>query len=963
MSLHCPNPRYRQGKARGADVSAVAAHGRVRMPRLLVGLLPVFAAIAANNGLAQEIEPNDTLATATATGLVGIGTVTIEGAAIGNGNWGTLDVDIYSFIIDDETPLPVFVTIDVVSDGDGLDAFVRLFHPDGREHVNNDDRSFDDFDPLVRTYILNSGTHYVGVSSTRNPHYDTATGGSGMPATVGPYALTITTELAALPESPYEPNDPTDTPTFMGTGSFTVAGEFIGDGINGYQDVDVYHVELLSVPVRFDVEISTASIGSVLAPIVVLRKWAGVMEAPTANDWPFLGLMDGGPDGLPDGSLSIGIPDQRTSTYYTDVFLYVSGIGHRAYTTESEELGSVGFYDLAVTVTYADGLGINEPNDSIVLATDVEVLLDKGSVLVEGVIGDGPYAHYRADRDYYRLALPTSGSVTVDVHAVDAAPALDPVISVFDGTGNRIETGDNFGSSLDAHVEFALPCNDVDVDFPGAYVMVAGAKERPPGNPLVPDGTLFRHSNHLVDGGAGSTGAYELTITATNGCGGESDDTLATATDTEIGGDGFYVCGGGTLGDDPACSGPGLDVDMWSLDVTHVPALLTASLVCGDNLAQDIRVLDESGAEIALSITPVFQTPTVLKVELAEPGTYFVAVSSAGNDTYDPTMPCSGTGGEGPTTYDIIITLEQTLIDNTGSVPGGSDAPVGRGDVSELFATRLSDAANTIDVLDPMTGDVTASFPAPEPIFSGAEAITSDGESLYYMGIGRYPNLYRMNPSTGDVLDEYILWSGSGFYSDAAVMGNELFVTDYMDRAVHVFDLSEETSARTLDVGLANGITIGGGLAAMAAPPRLYVADAFNTGAIFEVHPQTGAIVAALPAPPLRPTALGAIANELLFVSDWQGSTVEVLDRAGQGVGTLTLDGPIGSMGAAVTVDFLGDFDADGDIDLLDVAAFIRCFTGLGEPLGPGCAPGDFDENGSVDALDVAAFGAGLTGP
>ena len=58
-----------------------------------------------------------------------------------------------------------------------------------------------------------------------------------------------------------------------------------------------------------------------------------------------------------------------------------------------------------------------------------------------------------------------------------------------------------------------------------------------------------------------------------------------------------------------------------------------------------------------------------------------------------------------------------------------------------------------------------------------------------------------------------------------------------------------------------------------------------------------------------------------------------------------------------------GDFDADGDVDLLDVAAFGRCFTGLGEPLGPGCAPGDFDENGSVDALDVALFGAGLTGP
>ncbi|MCH8252907.1 MAG: hypothetical protein IID36_10690, partial [Planctomycetes bacterium] len=561
-------------------------------------------------------------------------------------------------------------------------------------------------------------------------------------------------------------------------------------------------------------------------------------------------------------------------------------------------------------------------------------------------------------------ALATSGMVTATIDTESMGGGLDPILAVYDKGGRRIIASANSQGSLDTSVTFAAACL-TDDDQAGAFLMVMGSKQRFPNDPNVPNPEVIHLEEHTIGDGPGTTGAYSLEISVVNQCGDEPDDTMSLATDTGIVGTGAYVCGGSLIGNGVLCDDPASDVDMWLVEVETAPATLGVRIPCSyGSPPPGIRVFDALGMEIAASVPQ--PNPDALlgfEIELGVAGTYFVGAAFEGNSNYDPSKECSSTNTSSPIPYDIIITVEQTLVDNTGSIPGGSDAPVGRGKVSELFATRLSDAANTIDVLDPMTGDVTASFPAPEPIFSGAEAITSDGESLYYMGIGRYPNLYRMNPSTGDVLSEYILWSGSGFYSDAAVMGDELFVTDYMDRAVHVFDLTEETNARTLDLGLANGITIGGGLAAMAAPPRLYVADAFNTGVIFEVHPQTGAIVAALPAPPLRPTALGAIANELLFVSDWQGSTVEVLDRAGQGVGTLTLDGPVGSLGAAVTVDFLGDFDADGDIDLRDIAAFGRCFTGLGEPLGPGCAPGDFDENGSVDALDVAAFGAGLTGP
>lgn len=59
----------------------------------------------------------------------------------------------------------------------------------------------------------------------------------------------------------------------------------------------------------------------------------------------------------------------------------------------------------------------------------------------------------------------------------------------------------------------------------------------------------------------------------------------------------------------------------------------------------------------------------------------------------------------------------------------------------------------------------------------------------------------------------------------------------------------------------------------------------------------------------------------------------------------------------------VGDFDADNDVDTVDQATFVTCFTGPGGSIEPACEPGDADLDGDVDCDDWARFQQTWTGP
>lgn len=57
-----------------------------------------------------------------------------------------------------------------------------------------------------------------------------------------------------------------------------------------------------------------------------------------------------------------------------------------------------------------------------------------------------------------------------------------------------------------------------------------------------------------------------------------------------------------------------------------------------------------------------------------------------------------------------------------------------------------------------------------------------------------------------------------------------------------------------------------------------------------------------------------------------------------------------------------GDTDGDGDVDLIDYAGLVDCFTNPSNALGPNCDDFDFDGDGDVDLHDWRGFQAAFTG-
>ena len=915
---------------------------------------------------ANATEPNDTIATATSAGLVGEGTTFVGNGVVGDGDWLDRDVDIYSFELDPETTFPVLVTVEAISETSDFDGFLRFFDASGFELANNDDGSFSTNDPLIEALVLTSGTYYVGVGSAANPHYDNTVGGSGRTGSGGPYTLTIRAKSVPGSASVLEPNDRIATASGMGSDSFAVS-EFIGDGAQGRRDVDVYMLRLTRAA-RIDVRVSVEDIGSPLEPVVRIRTCMDGIDTRTQADECAIGSSDNVPNGSLDALTSAGVLEAQ------DIYVLVSGAGNRRFdpaTAGSGEAGSVGPYSLDVSVAYFDIAAPEEPNDSLGMATRLDLIAPDrfDFIQVERFLGDGRFAPFQGDRDFYEVTLiDDTRLLLIDVVPLEGS-VLDPVVVIYDLNGNVIAHNDNAGLTKSAGLVLPVECVPAVAGAKSAFVAVMGTGQRPPRDPFLPFADATTVEPDTIGDGPGSTGAYRLTIdasTETVTCVKEPDDALSAATETGLVDVGSYVCTNGEIGDSE-CANPGKDVDIWSFEVVHPPVRLEVSLAtCRvDALPRfSIGLFDNAGELLALlDVNDAPQESRLLTARIDQPGRYFVVVAGfLDQNKFDPNTACS-TAVDALGTYDLILRL-----DRGRGGPGLGRRETGSGDSpgdGPIFASLLNQETNRIDAVDSNTGAVLSSFTAPEPLSGGSEGLAFDGTRLFYLGVGIYPRLYHLDPTSGAVEDEMILWFGSGFFSDAVMLGGELFLLDYRNRSVHVIDPIGRRLLRTLHVGHLNGMTIAGGLAALAGPDRLYVADAFNTRTIVEIDPVLGIRTATLSPPSAisRPTALAGSGTSTLFVGDWQSNVLARMDRAGNDLGDVVLDGAVGALAGEAAKSIFGDFDFDGDVDLRDFARYQTCLAGLGGLSIGECVPGNLNGDQEIDLIDYAGFPAAMTGP
>ena len=219
-----------------------------------IGLLMVAGSVSADSLVtAGDVEPNDTLETATVTGLVDLGTAIVSGGLVGNGELGESDRDLYAIEVSEDVELPLLLTVGMETSDEGFDGYLRVFDASGAEIARHDDVEYPNLDPLLHTYLLEPGTYYVAASHALNPFYDPTDETTGRSAETGAYDLAIV--LAPAPSLVDSLENPGEWPTTVDVAHYSVRNQLIGDGDYSRLDFDRYAVQIdgpsiLTVEVR-----------------------------------------------------------------------------------------------------------------------------------------------------------------------------------------------------------------------------------------------------------------------------------------------------------------------------------------------------------------------------------------------------------------------------------------------------------------------------------------------------------------------------------------------------------------------------------------------------------------------------------------------------------------------------------------------------------------------------------------
>ncbi|MCA9191342.1 MAG: pre-peptidase C-terminal domain-containing protein [Planctomycetales bacterium] len=163
----------------------------------------------------------------------------------------------------------------------------------------------------------------------------------------------------------------------------------------------------------------------------------------------------------------------------------------------------------------------------------------------------------------------------------------------------------------------------------------------------------------------------------------ETNEVISHAKATGITGSNVIASGTGSIGDNASLVDAGLDIDMGRISVQQGSTVtVNVNAASGSTLDSYLRIFDDQGREIARNDNFGAGSDSQVSFVATYSGTYYVAVSGAGNDNYNANV--EGTAAVGSTgDYDITIQVTTSfsaiLAGNQVQLNGANQVSVAAG--------------------------------------------------------------------------------------------------------------------------------------------------------------------------------------------------------------------------------------------------------------------------------------------
>ncbi len=298
----------------------------------------------------------------------------------------------------------------------------------------------------------------------------------------------------------------------------------------------------------------------------------------------------------------------------------------------------------------------------------------------------------------------------------------------------------------------------------------------------------------------------------------------------------------------------------FTLDAGESATLAATSLTGGKNVQFELQ--DASGTVLATSIPgPANLGETIADFFATTGGAYYVRVSGDSGAAYSLVVTRNTEFDAEPN--DDMASAQAVLSPQVagrqwvlGHMAGGQEA---------LYATNWQDGR--VFEIDPATGAIVGALPAP-PAFTPTNPFglnLAAAEDVLEYNAGAYfgsTRVAQLDISDGTQLGS---WLGVGWpYTGLAFIQGEVYAADW--NLVYVFDAATGALQRTLDT-LIPGME---GLTGDSANGQLFAVSQW-TGLLYELDPQTGAVIRSAPDHHLGYQQGMALVGDELFVSETTG--------------------------------------------------------------------------------------------